>query len=108
MKLPDYVLKAAEVNIRAKDEADVNAELLARRGKNQFSTAVDWATFEKAFDRVKDTDLANTLATYLLPYPLRPEQQQLIETQIKPEQSRSERIHALTAALMSLPEYQLS
>lgn len=108
MKLPDYVLKAADVNIRSKDEADVNAELLARRGKNQFTTTVDWATFEKVFDRIKDTDLADSLATYLLPYPLRPEQRQLLTSLTKSDQSRSERIRALTVGLMSLPEYQLS
>ncbi len=108
MKLPDYVLKAAEVNIRAKDEADVNAELLAKRGKNQFTTTINWDDFEKPFQRVKDDELPDALATCLLPYPLQPVQQQLLLKTVKPDQTHSERIRTLTAALMSLPEYQLS
>ena len=108
MKLPDYVLKAADVNIRSKDEADVNAELLARRGKNQFTTTVNWERFEKPFERLKDAELIDSLATYLLPYPLQAEQRQIMQKLLKPDQTHSEHIRTLTAAMMSLPEYQLS
>ncbi|WP_019989269.1 DUF1800 domain-containing protein [Rudanella lutea] len=108
MKLPDYVLRAAEVNVRSKDEADVNATLLARKGANQFATKVDWAGFEKPFARVAEADLPDALATYLLPLPLRPEQRNLLLKQLKPGQDTSETIKTLTAAIMALPEYQLS
>lgn len=108
MKLPDYVLKAAEVNVRAKDEADVNAALLARKGNNQFTTKVDWADFEKPFARTAEAELPDALALYLLPFPLRPEQRDLLQKQLKSGQSKSDQIKTLAAAIMSLPEYQLS
>lgn len=108
MKLPEYVFKAAEVNVRAKDEADVNAELLARRGKNQFTTQVNWDEFSKPFLRTSEADLPDTLATYLLPFPLRPEQRTLLLKQLKSEQAQLDKIKTLTVGIMSLPEYQLS
>ncbi|TAE33546.1 MAG: DUF1800 domain-containing protein [Cytophagales bacterium] len=108
MKLPDYVLKAAEVNVRSKDEADVNAELLARKGKNQFTTTVDWDAFQKPFARTALADLPDALATYLLPFPLRPDQRTLLLKQVKLAQTQTETIRTLTAAIMALPEYQLS
>lgn len=108
MKLPEYMFKAAEVNIRAKDEADVNAELLARRGKNQFTTQVNWDEFSKPFLRTAEADLPDTLALYLLPFSLRPEQRTLLQKQLKTEQSQLDKIKTLTVGIMSLPEYQLS
>lgn len=108
MQLPAYVLKAAEVTIAPKDEADVNVQLLARKGGAKFQTKVDWADFESAFTKTPDAELLDALATTLLPFPLRPDQRTLIGNQRKPDQSRPEQIHTLTAALMSLPEYQLT
>ena len=108
MKLPDYVLKAAEVNVRAKDEGDVNAALLARKGKNQFTTKVNCDEFDKPFARTDEAALPDALATYLLPFPLRSEQRELLLKQLKPGQSQSEKIKTLTVGIMSLPEYQLS
>ncbi len=108
MKLPDYVLKAAEVTIRAKDEGDVNALLLARKGKNQFTTKVNWDEFDKPFARTDEAALPDALATYLLPFPLRAEQRDLLLKQLKPAQTQSEKIKTLTVGIMSLPEYQLS
>lgn len=108
MKLPDYVLKAAEVNVRAKDEGDVNAALLARKGKNQFTTKVNWDEFDKPFACTDEAALPDALATYLLPFPLRPEQRELLLKQLKSGQSQSEKIKTLTVGIMSLPEYQLS
>ena len=108
MKLPDYVLKAAEVNVQAKDEGDVNAALLARKGKNQFTTKVNWDEFDKPFACTDEAALPDALATYLLPFPLRPEQRELLLKQLKSGQSQSEKIKTLTVGIMSLPEYQLS
>ena len=113
MQLPNYVLKAADVTVKAKDEGDMNAQVLARKGGAKFHTTVAWADFEKAFAKIPDAELTDTLASTLLPFPLRPEQRTLLESQIQPgpsspNQTRSERIQTLTTALMSLPEYQLT
>ncbi|GAB3962680.1 DUF1800 domain-containing protein [Spirosoma harenae] len=108
MQLPSFVLKSAEVAIRPKDEGDVNAQLLARKGANRFQTKIDWTNFESAFAKTSETELTDAIASILLPFPLRPDQRTIIEKQTKPELSRPERIHTITAALMSLPEYQLT
>lgn len=108
MQLPSYVLKAADVTVRPKDEGDVNTQLLARKGNNKFRTTVDWSHFEAAFTKTPDPELTDAIAVTLLPFPLRTDQRTLLEKQIKPGQTRSERIQTLTAALMSLPEYQLT
>lgn len=108
MKLPEYVLTAAEVNVRAKDEGDVNAVLLARKGRNQFTTKANWDDFDKPFARTDETDLPDALAAYLLPFPLQNEQRTLLLKQLKPGQSQAEKIKTLTVGIMSLPEYQLS
>ncbi|MFD2572545.1 DUF1800 family protein [Spirosoma soli] len=108
MQLPNYVLKAAEVTVRPKEDGDVNTQPLARKGGQQFQTFVNWSDYERAFTKTADADLLDAIATALLPFPVRPEQRALIEKQVKPDLPRPERIHALTAALMSLPEYQLS
>jgi len=108
MQLPNYVLKAAEVTVRAKDEGDVNVQALARKGGQQFHVKVDWEDFEKAFAHTPDMQLTEAIASMLLPFPLSADQQALINKQTNLAQSRSERIHTLTAALMSLPEYQLT
>ncbi|MFD2936023.1 DUF1800 domain-containing protein [Spirosoma flavum] len=108
MQLPNYVLKAAEVLVQPKDDGDVNTQLLARKGNAKFHTTVNWTDFETLFAKIPDAELPNALATILLPFPLRPDQHTLIENQSKPGQTRPERIQSLTAALMSLPEYQLT
>ena len=108
MQLPNYVLKAAEVTVQPKEDGDVNTQLLARKGGATFRTTVNWADFETAFAKTTDAGLTDALASFLLPLPLRPDQRILIEQQAKPGQSRSEQIRTLTAALMSLPEYQLT
>jgi uncharacterized protein (DUF1800 family) len=108
MQLPSYVLKAAEVTIQSKEDGDVNMQLLARKGGATFRTTVNWDDFEKSFAKTTDAGLPDALAAFLLPFPLRPDQRVLIEKQAKLGQSRSEQIRALTAALMSLPEYQLT
>lgn len=108
MQLPNYVLKAADVNVRPKDDGDVNTEPLARKGGQNFRTTVDWANFEAAFAKTPDDGLTDAIAATLLPFPLRTDQRSLVEKQLKPNQTRPERIRALTAALMGLPEYQLT
>ncbi|SOD88348.1 DUF1800 domain-containing protein [Spirosoma fluviale] len=108
MQLPNYVLKAADVLVRPKEDGDVNTQLLARKGNAKFRTTVNWADFEKAFINTPDAGLTNALAETLLPFPLRPDQKTVLESQLKPGQTRPERIHTLTAAIMSLPEYQLT
>lgn len=108
MQLPNYVLKAADVTIRPKEDGDVNTEALARKGGNTFRTQVDWAGFEAAFAKTPDASLTDALAATLLPLPLRAEQRNLIEQQARSATTRSARIRSLTASLMSLPEYQLS
>ncbi|MGF7215783.1 uncharacterized protein (DUF1800 family) [Spirosoma lacussanchae] len=108
MQLPNYVLKAADVPVRPKEDGDVNTEALARKGGATFRTTVDWAGFEESFAKTADADLPDALAAVLLPLPLRAEQRSLIGKLSQPGQTRSERIRALTTALMSLPEYQLT
>lgn len=107
MKLPDLVLTSGEVDIRAKDDGDVNTELLNRLANRQFRATVDWETFEKGFADVNDAQLPDALAQFLLPQPLDARQRELVQKQVKPNSSRSERLRSLTASLMSLPEYQL-
>ncbi len=107
MRMPEFALKAAEVNIRSKDEADVNAEAIARKGNNQFQTTVDWAGFSTGFADVPDQNLPDALATFLLPLPLTDAQRTLIGKQVKPDLARPEQIKAWTINLMSLPEFQL-
>lgn len=108
MQLPSYVLKAAEIAVQPKEDGDVNTQSLARKGGSRFQTKVNWTDFETAFAKTTDANLTDALASTLLPFPLRPDQRELINKQAKPGQSRSEQIRALTAALMSLPEYQLT
>ncbi|GAA4458281.1 DUF1800 domain-containing protein [Nibrella saemangeumensis] len=108
MRLPDYLLKSSEVTIRPKDDGDVNNELLTQRGERQFRTKVNWPAFESHFSGIPEAKLPDALATCLLPWPLSQPQRELIAKQVKSGQSRSEQIQTLTAALMSLPEYQLS
>lgn len=108
MQLPNYVLKAADVLVRPKEDGDVNTQLLARKGNAKFRTTVGWADFEQAFADTPDAGLTDALTAALLPFPLRPDQRIVLESQLKPGQTRPERIHMLTAAIMSLPEYQLT
>ncbi|GAB4000594.1 DUF1800 domain-containing protein [Spirosoma daeguense] len=108
MQLPNYVLKATEVAVRPKEDGDVNTQSLARKGGSRFQTKVDWTDFEASFAKTSDAELTDAIALTLLPFPLRPEQRSVIEKQTKSGQTRSERIHSLTSALMSLPEYQLT
>lgn len=110
MQLPAYILKATEILVQPKEDGDVNTQLLARKGNAKFRTRVNWADFEAAFAKTPDAALTDALALTLLPFPLRPDQHSLVESQLKSSsgQPRSERIQALTVALMSLPEYQLT
>ena len=108
MQFPNYVLKAAEVTVAPKEDGDVNTQLLARKGGQQFRVTVNWSDFESPFAKTPDAELTDALAMALLPFPLNPDQRALLDNQTKPTQTRSERIHTLTAALMSLPEYQLT
>ena len=108
MQLPNYVLKAAEVTVQPKEDGDVNTQLLARKGGATFHTTVNWDDFEKEFTKTTNAGLPDALAAFLLPFPLRPDQRILIEKQTKTGKSRSEQIRMVTAALMSLPEYQLT
>jgi uncharacterized protein (DUF1800 family) len=108
MQLPAYVLKAADVTIRPKEDGDVNTETLARKGGTNFRTTVDWAALEQAFANVDEPQLVDAIAGTLLPFALRSDQRTLIDNQVKDVASRSERIRSLTASIMSLPEYQLS
>ncbi|MBC3783854.1 DUF1800 domain-containing protein [Spirosoma utsteinense] len=107
MQLPNILLQAGQVNIKPKEDGDVNTELLARRGNRQMSATVSWTTFEQAFDNVKADKLPDALAAYLLQQPLGPAQRALVLKRVKPESTHSEQIRSLTAAIMALPEYQL-
>lgn len=108
MQLSAYVLKAADVPIRPKEDGDVNTESLARKGGSSFHTTVDWVAYEQAFANIDDPLLTEAIAEALLPLPLRPDQRTLIDNQAASATNRSERIRSLTASIMSLPEYQLS
>lgn len=108
MQLPNYVLKAADVPVRPKEDGDVNTEPLARKGGQNFRTTVNWSAFEESFAKTPDADLSDALAAVLLPFPLKPEQKTLLLKQAGIAQTRSERIRTLTTAVMSLPEYQLT
>ncbi|CCH51741.1 Protein of unknown function DUF1800 [Fibrisoma limi BUZ 3] len=107
MKLPDILLGADQVAIRPKEDGDVNTEVLDRRVRKPQNVTVDWATFEKAFERVSDDKLPDELAAYLLQQPLQSAQRTIVLKQLKPGATRSEQILRLTIRLMALPEYQL-
>ncbi len=107
MQLPNYVLKAADVPVQPKEDGDVNTQPLVAKGGRQFRTTVDWTTFEQRFAKTPTADLPDALAAILLPFPLRPEQRAVVTKQAGIDPSPAGRIRALTAALMSLPEYQL-
>ncbi|GAB3909397.1 DUF1800 domain-containing protein [Larkinella knui] len=107
MKLPDLILKEGEVTIKPKDDGDVNTELLARKVNRMFAATIDWPAFEKAFQKVRDEELIDELALYLLPQPLTGSQRSLLVARVKKEATRSEQIRTLTTAIMSLPDYQL-
>ncbi len=107
MQLPSYVLKAADVPVRPKDDGDVNVQPLTRKGGQSFRTTVNWADFESAFAQTPDAELPDALAAALLPFSLRAEQRTVIERPAVMGITRPERIRALTVSLMSLPEYQL-
>ncbi|WP_080237840.1 DUF1800 domain-containing protein [Spirosoma rigui] len=107
MQLPNILLQAGQVNIKPKEDGDVNTELLARRGNRQMSATVAWDAFERAFENVKMDKLPDALATYLLQQLLGTAQRALVLKRLKPESTPSEQIRSLTAAIMALPEYQL-
>lgn len=107
MQLPNVLLQAGEVNIKPKEDGDVNTEVLARRGNRLLSATVSWAAFEQAFAPVSADKLPDVLAAYLLQQPLGQTQRALVLKRIQPDSSRSEQIRSLTAAIMALPEYQL-
>lgn len=107
MRLPDVLLQAGQVQVQAKEDGDVNTEILDRRGKGTLNATADWATFEKAFASVSADKLPDELATFLLQQPLGASQRAAVLKQVKPDSSRSEQIRTLTATLMALPDYQL-
>lgn len=107
MQLPNALLQAGQVNIRPKEDGDVNTEVLARRGNRLLNATVSWAAFEQAFAPVSADKLPDVLAAYLLQQPLAQTQRALVLKRIQPDSSRSEQIRNLTAAIMALPEYQL-
>ena len=107
MQLPNVLLQAAQVNIRPKEDGDVNTEVLARRNKGPMSATVSWTAFEQVFDKVSADKLPDELAAYLLQQPLGKTQRTLVLQRVKPGSDHSEQIRILTAAIMALPEYQL-
>jgi uncharacterized protein (DUF1800 family) len=107
MQLPHILLQAGQVNIKPKEDGDVNTELLARKGNRSMSATVSWTAFEQAFDSIKADKLPDALAAYLLQAPLGPDQRALIRKRVTPDSTHSEQIRSLTAAIMALPEYQL-
>ncbi len=107
MQLPNLLLRAGQVNIKPKEDGDVNTEGLTRRGNGFMNANVSWATFEEAFAKVSAEKLPYVLAEYLLQQPLGQTQQTLIMQHIKPDSTHNDQIRNLTTAIMSLPEYQL-
>ena len=107
MQLPNVLLQAGEVNIKPKEDGDVNTELLARRGNRSLSATVSWTAFEQAFAGVITEKLPDELAAHLLQQPLGQTQRALVLKHMKPTSSHSEQIRSLTVAIMALPEYQL-
>jgi hypothetical protein len=107
MKLPDYIFKNVNVPIRPKDDGDVNLQPLDRKGAAQFTTLVDWTTFQRPFLDVPVTNVPDRLAECLLPWPLKPDQKTLLLQQLKPNQTEPEQIRTLALAIMALPEFQL-
>lgn len=107
MQLPNVLLQAGQVNIRPKEDGDVNTELLARRGNRLLNATVSWTAFEQAFAQVSAEKLPGELAAHLLQQPLGQTQRTLVLKRMKPDSSHAEQIRSLTAAIMALPEYQL-
>ena len=107
MQLPGVLLQAGQVNIKPKEDGDVNTELLTRRGNGFLNATVSWTAFEQAFAPVNAAKLPDALAAFLLQQPLGNTQRALVVNRVKSGSSRSEQIRSLTAAIMALPEYQL-
>ena len=107
MQLPNALLQAGEVNIRPKEDGDVNTDGLTRRSNRFLSATVSWAAFERAFADVSADKLPDELAAHLLQQPLGQTQRALVLKRVQPGSSPSEQIRSLTAAIMALPEYQL-
>jgi uncharacterized protein (DUF1800 family) len=106
VRLPQVVFNAALVNTTVKEDGDVNTQFLAKSvGKNIQATA-DWKAVLHVFSKVKPTQLINSLADWLLPYPLEEAQKKLIESRIDHSTPEST-IRSISIALMTLPEYQL-
>ena len=90
MQLPNVLLQAGEVNIRPKEDGDVNTELLARRGNRSLSATVSWTAFEQAFAQVSTNKLPDELAAHLLQQPLGQTQRALVQERINPNSSHTE------------------
>ncbi|MDB5239978.1 MAG: hypothetical protein JWP57_603 [Spirosoma sp.] len=107
MQLPNVLLQAGQVSVRQKEDGDVNTEGLVRRGNGTLNATVSWTPFEEAFAKVSTDKLPDVLAEYLLQQPLGQTQRTLVMQHTRPDSTHSEQIRSLTAAIMSLPEYQL-
>lgn len=106
MKMPEVVFNSGVVNFNPKDDGDVNSELLNRRVGKMLRATVDWSSLEKTYSGLKDSELCEQLAGYLLQVPITDEQKKLVLRRAS-NAPNGNLLKNLSISLMSLPEYQL-
>ncbi|MES2517015.1 MAG: DUF1800 domain-containing protein [Bacteroidota bacterium] len=105
MKLSEIIFKDSEINFRAKDDGDVNTEILSKK-VNQMQAAINWEAFQSEFLGNNTQELFSKLEAYLLARPLTLEQKAVIITKADGKIG-IEVIKSLAQSITSLPEYQL-
>ncbi|MCY7351720.1 MAG: DUF1800 domain-containing protein [Cytophagaceae bacterium] len=102
MKLPEIILRGAQLNFKAKEDGDVNTEHLSQKDGKIMNASVDWPAFETAFNGLRGQALLDALSGYLLQHPLAPAQRDLIL-----KKANENPVRDMALAIMTLPEYQL-
>lgn len=114
MRLPQIIYYTDEVTQRPKDMPDELTDTYSGQNKSdeyikhfvrRVQASVDWENYLRVFKNVKDKDLPETVAGYLLAPAATVNQAEL--NHYTDHSSRENYIKSLTIDLMSTPEYQL-
>ncbi|MFM7671331.1 MAG: DUF1800 family protein [Bacteroidota bacterium] len=105
MRVPRLLLGEDDWNVQGKTDDDVQMGMMQNMQK-RFAGQVDWSILEKAFEKIPGEQLPNRLIDAML-LVKRDYTIVLLKTFVNPS-DRNDSIHALTAHILSTPEYQLS
>ncbi|MEA5461162.1 DUF1800 domain-containing protein [Arcicella sp. LKC2W] len=105
MKLPEIIFKDSEINIRLKDDGDVNTENLSKK-LNRMQAVINWSAFQNEFSDENSQIVLNKLESYLLPRALSPQQKEFILKKVEGK-TGIELLKMASQSIASLPEYQL-